>query len=157
MKKYFLTISVTLFCISIYAQPTITKPDTNQIKSKLMDFTRLSFKRTEVDSMLAFLSFPLYSKAWRSTKTYRSAKQLQKEQKEILMRTRFRQLAYTVESLHQIKNRKNAFIKNKNYTCFQMTVHLPEVGEAPGGSYQKTIFYVEKKKPYKIIGIVVEE
>ena len=157
MKKILVIIFLFLCANSLSAQKVTATADSNQIKNKLIEFTRLYYKRTEVDSLVNFLSFPLYSKQWYGSKTWRSAKQFRQELKAILMRSKFRQTRYTVQSIYQLKNKKNTAIRVNNYTCYQMIIHLPDIGEGDNGSYVKFSFYVEKKKPYKIVGVTSED
>lgn len=157
MKKYLVTIFLFLCAGALSAQKITATADSNQIKDKLVEFTRLYYKRTEVDSLVNFLAFPLYSKQWYGNKTWRSAKQFKQELKAVLMRSKFRQTRYTVQSIYQLKNKKNPAIRVNNYTCYQMIVHLPDIGEGENGSSVKFSFYVEKKKPYQIVGVTIED
>lgn len=157
MKKYLVTIFLFLCAGALSAQKIRATADSNQIKDKLVEFTRLYYKRTEVDSLVNFLAFPLYSKQWYGNKTWRSAKQFKQELKANLMRSKFRQTRYTVQSIYQLKNKKNPAIRVNNYTCYQMIVHLPDIGEGDNGSYVKFSFYVREKKPYKIVGVTIED
>lgn len=157
MKKYIAAILLLIFFGTAYGEKRIATLDTNQVKSNLQTLVRLYYKRTEIDSLASFLAFPLYSKQWYGNKTWRSAKQFKQELKAILMRSKFRQTPYRVESIYQLKNKKNPAIPASNYACYQMLVHLPDIDEAGNGSYVKFTFYVAKKKPFKIIGVEQED
>ncbi len=157
MKKYIGIILILLYCGTLHAQKATTKTGTNPINNNLQNFIRLYYKRTDVDSLVALCGFPFYSKGFYSNTTWRSAKQMKQELQDILMRSRFRQTNYTVQSLHQIKKKANPLIKNKNYSCFQMLVHLPEIGDGENGTSITTTFYVANKKPYRVIGVVQQD
>lgn len=129
--------------------------DTVQIKSNILDFTRLVFKKSQsgIDSIVEFCSFPFYSKDWLEKRVYNSAAELKGDLNEIFKEEKYKPVEYNTRSLFKSGSCENPSFKINQYICFKMTSYLTNLGEGNYSALLRTTFYIENKFPFRIIGV----
>ena len=129
--------------------------DTVQIKRNILDFTRLVFRKSQssIDSIVAFCSFPFYSKDWLEKRVYNSATELKDDLNEIFKEEKYKPVEYTTKTLFKSALCEGAPFKSNQYICFKMTTYITNVGERNYSALLRTTFYIENKLPFRIIGV----
>ena len=129
--------------------------DTAQIKSNILEFTRLVFKKSQsgIDSIVAFCSFPFYSKDWLEKRVYNSAAELKGDLNEIFRQEKYEPVEFNTRTLVKSTSCENASFEINQYICFKMTTYIANVGEGNYSALLRTTFYIENKLPFRIIGV----
>ena len=129
--------------------------DTIQIKNNILNFTRLIFNKSQsgIDSIVNFCLFPFYNKDWQGKKIFNSASELKVELNEIFKKEEYKPVEYNTSTLYESALCENEFLKSKQYTCFKMTTYILNIGKENNSAILRTIFYVEKNFPFRILGV----
>ena len=131
-----------------------TKPpafDTDRLTAIVSNFTRLAYTKSDMDSLIGYMGFPLYIHEGKAKRVFASAVEMRKELQKKYKREKFNAVGYLIDSISSPSLCPLPDLKARTCICLTAHVVLPEIGN---GVSLMTTFYLDRRAPYKVIATV---